>query len=200
MSCDQAERLLQTLRTQIPGVTDDMLNLQLFNVIDEFFRRTNAWQHYDDIPLQENIQQYVIPVPSGAVIVRAMGASHNGMPITFQMSPPDLVWLFHQPDLPMIEHPVVMGVSLSVAKDCMAKSCDCWEIPEWCWNSFFQAWLDGVLARFYSMPAKPWSNSAQAVYHHKRFRNLMGGHKQEAEKGFVHSLPGWNFPRVGGWM
>lgn len=200
MSCTHQDRLLQTLRTQIPGVTDDMLSIQLFNVIDEFFRRTNAWRHTDEMPLEEDVSEYVFPVPSGATIVRAIAMSHNGQPIGYQMTPPDIVWLFRQPDLPMLDYPLLATMALSVHKDCLEQDCCDWGVPEWCWDSYFQAWLDGMLGRFYAMPAKPWANPQQAIYHHKRFRNEMAGHKQEAAKGFVYGVPGWVFPRAGGWV
>ena len=58
MTCAPTDRLLQTLKVHVPGVTDDMLNLELFNVMDEFFRRTSAWQYRSDITLVEDITEY----------------------------------------------------------------------------------------------------------------------------------------------
>jgi hypothetical protein len=81
MSCEPTDRLLQTLRVSVPGVTDDLLNLQLFNVMDEFFRRTSAWQFKSDITLLENITEYGFMTPGDSVVVRLMGVSHNDVPV-----------------------------------------------------------------------------------------------------------------------
>ena len=64
-----------------PGVTDAMINLELFNVMDEFFRRTNAWRYAQDIELTEELD-YPLAVPAGATIVRALGVTHKGFPLT----------------------------------------------------------------------------------------------------------------------
>ena len=54
-----------------------MIQLQLFNVMDEFFRRTSTWRYANDITLTEDTQ-YDLSVPSGAVVVRALSVGHNG--------------------------------------------------------------------------------------------------------------------------
>ena len=81
MSCAESDRILQTLRVNAPGVTDAMLNLQMFNVIDEFLRRTNAWQYLQDIELEEDTYQYDVATPAGSVVVRWLGVSHKGIPL-----------------------------------------------------------------------------------------------------------------------
>ena len=81
-ACIPTDRLMQTLRTQVPGVTDDMLNLQIFNVVDEFLRRTNAWKEEAEIDLELDTLQYGLPVPSGAALIRVIGVRHNGIPVS----------------------------------------------------------------------------------------------------------------------
>jgi hypothetical protein len=81
MSCEPTDRLLQTLRVHVPGATDDLLSLELFNVMDEFFRRTNAWRHDTDIQLQLGINEYNFAVPIGSEMVRVLGVMHNAVPV-----------------------------------------------------------------------------------------------------------------------
>jgi hypothetical protein len=75
------DRLLQTLRVSAPGVTDDLLKLQIFNVADEFFRKTNAWRHEDSIVFEENVYEYPFSLPPTSMVVRVMGVTHNGIPV-----------------------------------------------------------------------------------------------------------------------
>jgi hypothetical protein len=80
-SCSPTDRLMQTLRVHVPGATDDLLQLELFNVIDEFMRRTSAWKMEADIVLQDDTYIYDLALPPDSAVVRAMGATHNGVPV-----------------------------------------------------------------------------------------------------------------------
>jgi len=80
-SCAPLDRLIQTITVECPGVTEELITLQLFNVVDEFFRRTSAWRYYEDITLEEGKSDYVYSVPSDAAIVRTLAVSHNGIPM-----------------------------------------------------------------------------------------------------------------------
>ena len=80
-SCAPTDRLLQSLKAHVPGVGDPLLQLEIFNVMDEFFRRTSAWRYANDIELKEDTTEYDLAVPTGAVVVRAMQVAHNGVPV-----------------------------------------------------------------------------------------------------------------------
>lgn len=80
-TCDPMDRLMTTLRVRLPGVTDAMLEVELFNTIDEFFRRTNAWRYEDDIVLTEGEMEYEIDPPENSVMVRVMRMWHGDIPM-----------------------------------------------------------------------------------------------------------------------
>jgi hypothetical protein len=80
-SCAPTDRLMQSLKVQVPAVTDPVLQLELFNVMDEFFRRTSAWRYANEIILKEDTLEYDLAVPVDAVVVRAMSVTHNGLPV-----------------------------------------------------------------------------------------------------------------------
>jgi hypothetical protein len=79
MSCAPTDRLMQTLRVEAPGAPDSAIELALFNTMDEFFRRTQAWQHPQDIMLSEGQPEYPFTLPSGATVVRAISVTHQGV-------------------------------------------------------------------------------------------------------------------------
>lgn len=81
MTCAPTDRLMQTLRVHVPGAGDDLLQLELFNVIDEFLRRTSAWKYENEIQLLEEELEYDLQLPGSSAVVRVMSASHNGIPV-----------------------------------------------------------------------------------------------------------------------
>jgi hypothetical protein len=80
-ACSPMDRLLQTILITAPGVPQATVQVVLFNTIDEFFRRTSAWKIENDIAIEENTYIYDIAIPPDSVVVRAMGATHNGIPV-----------------------------------------------------------------------------------------------------------------------
>lgn len=80
-SCSPTDRIMQTLRTRVAGAADPMIELELFNSIDEFLRRTMTWKYSTDIQLQEGEDEYALGLPGDSVLVRLLGASYNGTPV-----------------------------------------------------------------------------------------------------------------------
>jgi len=81
MVCAPTDRLMQTLKVHVPGVTDPMLQIEVFNVMDEFFRRTSAWRYRTDIDLEANVSEYSFATPADSEVVRMLGVVHNGQPL-----------------------------------------------------------------------------------------------------------------------
>jgi hypothetical protein len=238
MTCALSDRLMQTLRVHTPGATDDLLSLELFNAADEFFRRSSAWRHDDEITLEENVTEYGFNIPLDSTVVRVMGVTHNEIPVpasaevqvvqsslgivepaqtfpdgdaafdpdqsdlsnnifSYAIYRPDYISFTKTTEPELMKFPIKVQLALSIAAGCLENDCGDWQIPDWMWDTYFQDWLDGTLARLYLMPAKPWSNATHATYHGKRFRNAMSLRKQEAMRGFVFAVPAWRFPRSG---
>lgn len=76
-----ADRLMQSIRVRAPGATVEVITLELFNAIDEFFRRTMAWRVVNPITLLADTLEYDLAVPGGSTIVRFIKVTHNGLPI-----------------------------------------------------------------------------------------------------------------------
>lgn len=244
-ACNPTDRVLQTLRVHAPGAHDGIIELELFNVVDEFFRRTSVWRYTTELMLDENLQSYPLALPDKTALVRMLAVEHQGLPVftTAQTEAqsiatgraaliPDFTFPdgdsgFHPdrtdldpvtelfsyavyqataitisipPTTEQARTPLAIIAALTVDKCCLeCDSCGDWSIPDWMWSMFFQEFVDGTLGRLYMMPSKPWANKEQGVYHSRRFRNSMGFRKQEAPKGFIMGVPGWQFPR-GGWI
>jgi hypothetical protein len=80
-ACSPADRLLQTLRVETPGAADPIIELQLYNVVDEFLRRTNAWTYEQEVALTDGMLEYPLSIPVGSTTVRLLRVDHNNVPV-----------------------------------------------------------------------------------------------------------------------
>lgn len=85
-TCEPSDRLMQSLLVNVPGATEDILKLQLFNVVDEFFKRTMAWRYEIDVELEPGIVEYSYGLPGNSHMVRVVGATHNSMQVATAQS------------------------------------------------------------------------------------------------------------------
>jgi hypothetical protein len=72
---------MQTLTVELPGAPEAIIQLQLFNVIDEFLRRTNAWRYELEIAIEADTHDYGLAMPVDSQLVRMLGVSRNGTPV-----------------------------------------------------------------------------------------------------------------------
>lgn len=80
-ACAPTDRLMQTLTVEVPGAPEAIIQLQLFNVIDEFLRRTNTWRYAVDITVEPGVYEYPLALPADAQLVRMLGVTRNGTPV-----------------------------------------------------------------------------------------------------------------------
>lgn len=80
-TCEPMDRLKTTIRVRCPGTTDGMIDLEVVNTVDSFFRRTNAWRWAVSFDLQEGETDYGIAPPENSVLVRVMRMVIAGQPV-----------------------------------------------------------------------------------------------------------------------
>ena len=80
-ACNEMDYLMANLRVRLPGSTDAAIELELFNTINEFFRRTMAWRHESVMPLSRNVVEYPLFAPSGTALVRVIDVRHKSRPL-----------------------------------------------------------------------------------------------------------------------
>lgn len=76
--CDELDRLMSALRVNVPGSTDPLLRMTLFDAVDAHLRRTNAWRYETDITLYQGQTRYELYPPAGTSLVRVMTMSKGG--------------------------------------------------------------------------------------------------------------------------
>lgn len=187
-------QLYMNVRSECPGVTDPMIDMEFFNAMDEFCRRTDGNRYSTPIPLVEGVTSYIVTYPDN-VVIRVYSITHRTLDTTSAWYDPDdgSLALGNPPVEADLAEPLYLNVSL--APKAGVVDSDAW-MPELLYDRFYIALLDGTISKLAAQIAKPWTNQVKATYHGRRFRRLMADYKAQAEVGFAPNAQAWRFPQI----
>jgi hypothetical protein len=193
------ERLIKNARVSLPGSLDDAILLELFNVLDSFFRDTSVWT--EAIPFSAFSSDppgtvYYIEPESVSIIVRLLNVANvDGFQqraamwipgeVTFANPPPD-----HEPAK---DYTYTARVALSVVDPVQRDGYP--EFPEWVLEKYGTGILHGLLGWMMAQPAKPYTNKDLAVAHLTGFRNTVSHAVTESIRGNLANAQAWRFPQ-----
>jgi len=185
-------KLMDLARVRLPGARDNIILLELFAVMNDFFQNSNCW--YEDIDFTVALGQtvYYINPTSIASPVRLLGvANAEGRVVNAVYAIPDtLTLLTSPPQTDTYTARVALTVTDPVTRDGYPI------FPSWVLDKYNNDILDGVLGRMMSQIAKPYSNERMAVYHMRQFRGAVAFAKVEAMHQNVYRGQNWKFPQA----
>jgi hypothetical protein len=187
-----ATNILRNARTHLPGATEDVLEMELFNVIDEFCRDAGAWGETIELELLEGTSVYPVDWTYGDPL-QLYEVAHDTFGTTDAVYDPEtrMISFAGIPTAEDVEYPVFLSATMiPVLTDGM----ELW-LPPRLWTQYHQAILSGLLARMMGQPNKPYSNPALAVYHARRFRNFIGQARAFTTSNGEPGGQNWSFPR-----
>jgi hypothetical protein len=195
-----------------------MIQQELFNLLREFTQRTNVWQEEISFLPLTNVYDYLIsPTEQGyinrLIWVEGARSATNPMPLS---GPPQQAYLpaYMQtggvlPGAPGTNMALVRIISapsnnptwyahvaLTIADPTDAYGIPV--IPDWIVDKYYMPLLDGTLSRMMGMPSKPYSNSALAAYHAKRYNTGLNLCRNEMAHGNAVGGQSWRFPSPSG--
>lgn len=181
----------------MPGVLDDALKLEFFNVLDEFCRTSYVWQESISFSVTTSTATYEISsLDDGTTLSLLWVQNADEINVNATMAEPGVVVLAQ---LPSQSQTLTARVALTVTDPVrLSGDLEGWpKIPEWILEKYFQELLSGLLGRMMAQPAKPYSNQQLAVYHLRRFRNGITTARAESRRENTYDGQRWQFP--GGW-
>jgi len=193
------DRLMNDLRVRLPGALDDAIKLELFSVVDEFCKETNAWQEKIILPVHSGETSYEIePEDNRAIIVRLLyvvtynpdDSSSATLPVAAALPQPDLI-IFALPPSDVSEYAVTVALA---PIDPVNVSDGLPQFPDWFLILYSQELIDGVLARMMSQPAKPYFSREGFRYHGRRFRAAMSRVRGAVIQQNAYGAQTWRFP------
>lgn len=191
MSLD-IDRLMRNARVHLPGALDDLLKLELFNVLDGFFKGSNIWQEEITFRTKVGTTDYSIEQTSVASIVRLLWITNSDdIPVTGTMAEPGEIKLRNEPSqIDTYTATVALTVDDPVTRDGYP------EFPMWVLAKYGEGVLEGLLGRMMAQPAKPYTNTQMAVFHLKKFTNTVSQAKYEALHKNLNNGQTWRFPQT----
>lgn len=190
----ETERLLNNARIRLPGATDSALQLELFNVLNEFFQDSNVWQEAIDFGVTADdtipTTYYIEPEAVSSIVRLLYIVNSDGGDVQGTMQIPGEIILATQPGADdTYTATVALTVNDPVTRDGYP------EFPAWTLNKYGLGILDGLLGRMMSQPAKPFTNLQLGTYHMRKFRSTVAQASTDALRQNRANAQAWRFPQ-----
>lgn len=191
-------RLVTNAQIRLPGATSQTVQQELFMVADEFFKESNVWREDIEfnVPANDPVGTVYQVTPSGNVIIDKLMWMRNadgGGRIFGQMSTPGELTLSTYPSSPA---KYIATVALTVSDPTQRDGYV--SFPGWVLAKYRGVFLNGILGKMMSQPAKPYTNTQLSVYYIKLFNSGKSAARVEAQRANVFRAQAWNFPSFGG--
>jgi hypothetical protein len=184
-------RLMDAARVRLPGARDNIIQLELFAAINQFFQDSNAWREDIDFTVSPGVTEYEIIATSPSSINRLMGVVNEyGTQIVASMREPGVLQLWR---IPSETATYTAQVALTINNPTDREGFP--EYPSWFLNKYGNDLLDGLLARMMSQLAKPYSQPQLALMHGRNFKQAISQAKTEANHSNTYRAQNWQFPQ-----
>lgn len=208
------DRLMNQVRTLLPGSSDSGIKGTMFDVINEFFDVSNAWAEWVQIAIQVNNQAYAVypqyggmftrlvsaydsnqvPLPASIILngLQPLGAATVALGPASVIPPPGAILLFTFP-----QNTAMQGTALFVKNIILPNNAD--EVPDapnWLFPMYARYIQEGVIGTMQLQKAKPYYDvsATGAPFHLKKFRDGMAMAKVATMRSNLFGGQSWRFP------
>jgi hypothetical protein len=182
---------MNNARVHVPGAIDSNLQIELFNVLNDFFQNSNIWQTNIPVPVVVGTSTYTLAPVTSASINRLIALVNSSiLPVPATMAVPGALILNTQPSN---ADTLTATVSLTVDDPLDVEGNPIF--PAWVLNKYNTGILDGLIGRMMMQPAKPYTNSQLAAFRMKSFKGATSQAKFEALHANLNNGQTWRFPQ-----
>jgi len=187
------KRMMDNIRVRVPGVLDSMIQLEMFNAIDAFLTSSILWTEKIDFPVfyGTKVGEQTIVEPEAGRIFQLQWV-HNSNLIPQRMTMPE-EGLLEFVDIPSQDDTWTAQVAITCDDPTTREGYPV--VPAWIVNKYYQGMIDGILARLYSQPAKPYTSDKLAIFHAQAAASARGRAKGEAAQQNLYRGQPWRYPQ-----
>lgn len=183
------DKLLGQARVSLPGISDAELQVQLFDVLAEFFDVSNCWGEVITFMVIPQTLDYPLQPLSGRILRLSAVLDQNLVPQPAIM--PEIGTIHFQ--YPYVTTQPMTAFVIKTVTDPF--SCYPPHIPEWMLPVHGLKLLDGILGRMMLQAGFSYSNPPLAQFHMKRFYDGMAAAYVAAGRANTVGAQRWMFPQ-----
>lgn len=193
----------------LPGAIRSVAARELVLACREFFERSYAWIGYiENENAKAGTKQYwTSPYDEYSNVVAVLGVDWLGTPLDRLTARPPInpntdrttdrplaYYVDPAPDAVYLDRPLANDVESALTfRVALTPKPTVEHLPRIAEIKFYDAILDGFLARMYTHPSKPYTNPTLAASKRKSFNSWIGRYMAQAKQGFVNGQ-GWQYP------
>jgi hypothetical protein len=189
------QRILQNVQTHVPGAIENVIQLELYNCMDEFFKESNVWtQDINFNVLGDNTTvSYTIVATNGGTINRLIWVKNSNGARVSNIT-------MHVPGTIVLQNAMSTADTWTARVACtVIDPTDSQNYPTntadgWIYDRYGNVFQDGTIGRLMMQPAKPYSNQQLGIYHTRRFMNGVSLARSEAARQNLYGVQQWRFP------
>jgi hypothetical protein len=200
MAAADITRLMNNARLRLSGATDILLQQELFNVMDDFFKKSNVWNEDIDVPILGMAAAntiYELAPASPAVIDKLLWVFEvpnsttigRGQAIAAAMSIPGELTLATQPSSDTTYR---VSVALTVQDPTTREGFV--QFPAWVLAKYRDTILNGLLGRMMTQQSKPWTNTQMSDFYMRKFVQETAAARVEWTRNNTYRAQAWCFP------
>jgi hypothetical protein len=173
----------------LPGASDALVRVQLFDTLEEFFDGSNCWMESIRFTVVPDMLEYQLYPVSGRILRLDGVVDQHNVPQNALMPIPGIVQFQFPYNNPL---PVTANVVKTVT-DPLA--CFPPHIPEWMLPMHGLKILHGLIGNMMLQPGQSYSNPALANFHLAKFSDGISGAYVSSSKANTVGAQPWAFPQ-----
>jgi hypothetical protein len=182
-------KLIGQATVTLPGASDALLQVQLFDTLEEFFDGSNCWTENIPFTVVPDMMEYKLYPQSGRIIRLDCVLDQNGVPQSALM--PDIATVRFQ--YPYTNVQPMLAIVVKGVTDPL--SCFPPHIPEWVLPIHGLKILHGLIGNMMMQPGQSYSNPGLAQFHLAKFNDgISGAYVSSSKQNTVGAQP-WAFPQ-----
>lgn len=187
------DRLMDTIRTYIPGAIDIAIKQELFGVCQEFFRESNVWQEVVPFTLTQGEDTAdVMPFTGKIERLAYVVGSENKIPVRNATMPDPYNGTILMPfaSAGNYEATLIINVSDPISRDVFPI------VPQYLMDRHWEVIMHGVLSHFYAHPKKPYSDIQLAALYNSKFKGGYARARNDQNALYRQGAQAWRFPQT----
>ena len=184
-------KLIGQALVTLPGASDALLRVQLFDTLEEFFDGSNCWMEtikFTAVP--DTVEYKLYPSEGGRIIRLDSVLDQNNVPQAALM--PEIGTVRFQ--FPYSNPQPMLALVVKNVTDPL--SCFPPHIPDWILPSHGLKILHGLIGNMMLQPGQSYSNPALANFHMAKFNDgVSGAYVSSSKMNTVGAQP-WSYPQA----